>query len=256
MTDTARVADMVLPCTSVLEEEDIIYSSMFSPYVSYSSRVVDPPEGIVGEYEFFRRLAKKMELKEYPNMDQTEFLEKAIRPLLDTYEVTLDQIKDSYFAIPGREVPWQDGKFKTPSGKFELYSTIAMEEGANPLPTYIRALEGDREFPLRLLTPHCKKSLHSQHFAFTSEVPVVYMNERTFVFHGLIMDGLAKIESKQGALIAKIEIDDNIGDEILMIYEGWWHKSGSVNILTEDIISDIGEQAAIYDCFCKISNYK
>ncbi|MDF2548877.1 MAG: hypothetical protein K0R93_3775 [Anaerosolibacter sp.] len=255
MTDTAKLADIVLPCTSILEEEEVIYSSMFSPYVSYSSRAVEPPEGIMGEYEFFRRLAKKMEIKAYPDMDQAEFLKKAIQPLLDAYEITLDQIKDSYFTIPEREVPWQDGKFETPTGKFELYSEIAMKEGANPLPAYIPALAGDREFPLRLLTPHCKKSLHSQHFAFTSKLPVVYMNEKTFAAHGLLKDGLIKIESKQGALIAKSEVDDSIGDEILMIYEGWWHKSGSVNILTEDIISDIGEQAAIYDCFCKISNH-
>jgi anaerobic selenocysteine-containing dehydrogenase len=168
----------------------------------------------------------------------------------------LDELKHVYFSIPGREIPWQDGQFETPSGKFELYSETAITEGASPLPTYIPALEGDQEFPLRLLTPHCKKSLHSQHFAFTSEAPVVYLNEKTFAANGLKMEGFVMIESKQGALIAKPEIDENIGDGILMIYEGWWHKSGSVNILTEDIISDIGEQAAIYDCFCKISNHK
>jgi anaerobic selenocysteine-containing dehydrogenase len=44
MTDTARHADLVLPCTSVLEEEDIIHSSMFSPYVNHSGRAVLPPD--------------------------------------------------------------------------------------------------------------------------------------------------------------------------------------------------------------------
>lgn len=256
MTDTARLADVVLPCTSIMEEEDIIYSSMFSPYASYSSKVVEPPEGIIGEYEFFRRLARKMELEEYPDINQVEFLERAIQPLKDKFGITLNELKHTYFSIPGREIPWQDGRFQTSSGKFELYSETAITEWASPLPTYIPALEGDREFPLRLITPHCKNSLHSQHFAFTSEAPVVYLNKNTFTANGLETEGFVRIESKQGALIAKPELDENIGDGILMIYEGWWHKSGSVNILTEDIISDIGEQAAIYDCFCKISNYK
>ncbi|MBB6217130.1 anaerobic selenocysteine-containing dehydrogenase [Anaerosolibacter carboniphilus] len=256
MTDTAKLADIVLPCTSILEEEDLIYSSMFSPYISYSAKAVAPPDGIIGEYEFFRRLAIKLGLEEYPDIGQGEFLERAIQPLMNTFEITLDQIKHSYFSIPKREIPWEDGKFETPSGKFELYSEMAMAEGTSPLPTYIPALEGGREFPLRLLTPHCKKSLHSQHFVFISEVPVVYLNKKTFVSNHLEMSGLVKIESKQGILIAKPEIDESVGDEILMIYEGWWHKSGSVNFLTEDIISDIGEQAAIYDCFCKISNHK
>ena len=40
-----------------------------------------------------------------------------------------------------------------------------------------------------------------------------------------------------------------------MMYEGWWHKSGSVNLLTTDYISDMGEQAAYYECFCRVKNY-
>jgi len=59
MTDTARHADIVLPCTSILEEEDIIATSMFSPCLNYSRPAVQPPAGIIGEFEFFRRLAKK-----------------------------------------------------------------------------------------------------------------------------------------------------------------------------------------------------
>ena len=43
MTDTARAADLVLPCTSILEEEDLVYSSMFSPYLNYAGRAVAPP---------------------------------------------------------------------------------------------------------------------------------------------------------------------------------------------------------------------
>ena len=32
----ARAADLVLPATHILEEEDLVYSSMFSPYLNYS----------------------------------------------------------------------------------------------------------------------------------------------------------------------------------------------------------------------------
>jgi hypothetical protein len=36
------------------------------------------------------------------------------------------------------------------------------------------------------------------------------------------------------------------------IEQGWWHKSGSVNVLTSDRISEMGEQAAYYDCFVHV----
>ncbi|KXG77880.1 molybdopterin-containing oxidoreductase family protein [Thermotalea metallivorans] len=252
MTDTAKLADIVLPCTSVMEEEDIMYSSMFTSYLNYSDRVVNPPDGIMGEYEFFRALAKKMDMQEYPDIAQTEFLRRAIQPLTDKFGVTLDQLKKTYFAIPDQEIPWKDRQFHTPSGKFELYSEEALKDGVSPIPVYLPPRTGDREYPLRLITPHCKKSLHSQHFAFTDELPVVYINEKTFKANHLKGDRPVSIESKQGTLMAKVKIDEGIGDDLLMIYEGWWHKSGSVNFLTEDAISDIGEQAAFYDCFCRI----
>ena len=39
---------------------------------------------------------------------------------------------------------------------------------------------------------------------------------------------------------------------LVMIYQGWWHKSGAVNFLTAERLSDMGEQAAYYDTFCRI----
>ena len=39
-----------------------------------------------------------------------------------------------------------------------------------------------------------------------------------------------------------------------MIYEGMWHKSGSVNMLTTDEVSDIGDQAVYYECFCRLES--
>jgi anaerobic selenocysteine-containing dehydrogenase len=38
-----------------------------------------------------------------------------------------------------------------------------------------------------------------------------------------------------------------------MVYQGWWHGSGAaVNNLTSDRTTDIGKQAAYYDCLCRI----
>ena len=42
-----------------------------------------------------------------------------------------------HFALEGEEIPWKDGKFDTPSGKYELYSETAKNQGLSPLPEYI-----------------------------------------------------------------------------------------------------------------------
>ena len=254
MTDTAKQADLVIPCTHVMEEEDLLLSSMFTPYLNYSQKVVEPRDGIIGEYEFFRALAKKMNLNQYPDIEKDEFLRRAVKPLEEAFHTTFESLKESFFTIPNREIAWEERVFATPSGKYELYSQEAKREGLSPIPQYIPAMEGEIKYPLRLITPHLKDSLHSQHFAFIKEIPRVYINEATAEKYSLKEHGFAKVTSKQGSLRVKIVIDNNVGADLLMIYEGWWHQSGSVNFLTEALISDMGEQAAYYDCFCNITS--
>lgn len=257
MTDTARHADLVLPCTSVLEEEDIIYTGMFSPYINFSVRAVDPPKGVMSEYDFFAALARRMAITRYPFISPKDFLRGAIQPLKEKFGVGYDELKNKYcFSLPGREIPWQDGVFATPSGKYELYSERALKDGQSPLPVFIEGEKGDKQYPLRLLTPHTKNSLHSQHFAFVDDKPEAFLHSLTLQAYHLEDGGLARVCSPQGELLVRVQSDDRFADDMVVIYEGWWHKSGSVNFLTHSGISDMGEQAAYYDCFCRIEPVK
>ncbi len=63
MTDTATLCDLFIPCTNTLESEDIIYSSMTNPYITYNERAVKPAHKLMDEYYFFMELAKKDEIK-------------------------------------------------------------------------------------------------------------------------------------------------------------------------------------------------
>jgi anaerobic selenocysteine-containing dehydrogenase len=254
MTDTARNADVVLPCTSVLEEEDIIYTSMFHPYLNYSFQAVEPPVGVGSEYDIFQTLARKLGLNGYPYIDRGEFLARAVAPLCKAFDVSMDDLKDGYFCVPGQEVPWRDGTFKTPSGKYELYSTRAQRDGLPALPTLMTPVEPTDEYPLRLITPHTRASLHSQHFAFVDHIPTAYLNHATLKRYRLKAGEQASVISPRGRIRVLLARDDRIGSEIVMIYQGWWHKSGSVNLLTDDGVSDMGEQAAYYDCFCRVQS--
>jgi len=198
MTDTARHADIVLPCTSILEEEDIIVTSMFSPCLNYSHPAVKPPAGVIGEFEVFRRLAKKMELTGYPDIDQVEYLKRAVKPLEKTFGITWETIRNTYVTLPGNRIPWQDGKFLTPSGKYELYSEKALADGHAPMPVLVEPTSPPADYPLRLLTPHARQSMHSQHFAFTDAIPSVHLSPVTASAHGLQVDQRARLSSPAG----------------------------------------------------------
>ena len=252
MTDTARHADLVLPCTSVLEEEDIICSSMYSPYVNYSARAVEPPAGVMGEYDFFRALTRKMNLNNYPFMPPLDFLKQAVGPLLEACHSDFGSLIKGAIKLPGTDTPWQDNSFSTPSGKYELYSEIALEAGLPPMPNFKAPLKGPPGFDLRLLTPHLKTSLHSQGFAFVDDPPLAHVNPLVLAEKQLTGKADAQVVSPNGRLQVRVKPDAAVSEGIVMIYEGWWHKSGAVNFLTDDVLSDMGEQAAYYDTFCNL----
>jgi len=254
MTDSVMAADLVLPATSILEEEDFIYTGTYSPYLSYSEQVIKPVRNIMGEYDLFRNLAKKMELKDYPDIDKETFFRNALKPLMEKANVSYEYLKENYFALEGEEIPWKDGKFDTPSGKYELYSETAKSQGLSPVPEYIPIKEKDENYSLRLLSPHPKNSINSQHFAFEEGKPVAHINENTLKQQGFENNQLVKVKSKYGEIEAYLLISDIVGENIIMIYEGMWHKSGSVNMLTTDEVSDIGDQAAYYESFCRLES--
>ncbi|MGO0861930.1 molybdopterin-dependent oxidoreductase, partial [Clostridioides difficile] len=137
MTDTATLCDLFIPCTNTLESEDIIYSSMTNPYITYNERAVKPKHEFMDEYYFFMELAKKMELRDYPFVSKKEYLEKVIEPLnrLDK-SLDIEKLKNSYFTIHN-PIAWKDKKFETPSGKYELYSERIRDLGISPIPVYI-----------------------------------------------------------------------------------------------------------------------
>lgn len=253
MTDTARHADLVIPATTIFEEEDFVYTNMFNPHLQYSRRVVEPDEGMMGEFDFFDLLARRIGIASYPCMGRQAFFEATLAPLMAQYGVAMDRLKRTPFRIPDEEIPWRDGWFATPSGKYELYSERAAADGQHPLPTFVPPEPGPAEYPLRLITPHAKGSLHSQHFAFVDGLPVLYLHPDVIDAYGFVEGEKATVSTEKGALTTTVKANAGLDGETAMIYEGWWHKSGAVNRLVGDDLSDMGEQAAFYECFCRVA---
>ena len=63
MTDSAAAADLVLPCTNFLEEEDIYFNSMSHSYINYGPRLLEAPGECRSEYSFLGELARLLSLK-------------------------------------------------------------------------------------------------------------------------------------------------------------------------------------------------
>ena len=252
MTDTARFADIVIPAASVFEQDDIFATSMYSPFLNYSQKAVEPPQGLMPEFEFYLNLASRMGLKNLGFKNSEDYLKKSLAPLLNQFNIQFSDLRDSYFCIEKDRIAWEDMNFKTPSGKIELYSEKALKDGFSPFSAFIEPLKNKNGFPLRLLTCHTEDSMHSQEFAFCDDVPVVYLNRITADKYGIKDQAFVYVQGEKSKLKARVCVTENICDSTALIHQGWWHKSGAVNFLTESLISDMGGQAAYYDSFCAI----
>ena len=124
-----------------------------------------------------------------------------------------------------------------------------MADGCSPVATHIEATTANPDYPQRLITPHRRESMHSQHFAFIDDIPEAVVSPETLQALHLTDGGCALVSSDRGTLLVRIRCDSGAAADAVTIEQGWWHKSGSVNVLTSDRISEMGEQAAYYDCF-------
>ncbi len=252
LTDTARRADIVIPAAFVFEQADVFATSMYTPVLNYSQKAVEPPDGIMPEFDFYLKLAEKTGLDNLGFKTSEEYLKRSTASFSQKIGTQDVLSPEAYLRIKKDEIAWEDKVFETPSGKIELYSRKALQDGQSPLPNFSAPYMGKDQFPLRLLTCHTKDSMHSQGFAFIEKKPVVYVNKETAAKFDVKEGVVVRVSGEKASLEATVCLDDAICNNTAFIYQGFWHKSGAVNYLTTSVMSDMGLQAAFYDSFCTL----
>lgn len=244
ITDTVKECDLFIPVTSQLESEDLLFSSMMNPYLVYNEKILEPQEKLMDEYYFFMEVAKRLKMSNYPIVTKKEYLEKVIYPLKNiNSDISLEYLKNNYFTLH-KDVAWSDKNFVNESGKFEI---INCEE--------IKKFEANKYkdiSKLRLLTNHGRDSLSSQHFMDDDGIAIAYINEKEAKRFNINNNEIIYLKSENGQIRVKINIDKSIGDNIVMMFVGWWERHGNPNFLTNSGISDIGGQITYNETFVEI----
>ena len=244
ITDTVKECDLFIPVTSQLESEDLLFSSMMNPYLVYNEKILEPQEKLMDEYYFFMEVAKRLKMSNYPIVTKKEYLEKVIYPLKNiNSDISLEYLKNNYFTLH-KDVAWSDKNFVNESGKFEI---INCEE--------IKKFEANKYkdiSKLRLLTNHGRDSLSSQHFMDDDGIAIAYINEKEAKRSNINNNEIIYLKSENGQIKVKINIDKSIGDNIVMMFVGWWERHGNPNFLTNSGVSDIGGQITYNETFVEI----
>ncbi|QOR66650.1 molybdopterin-dependent oxidoreductase [Cytobacillus suaedae] len=260
MTDTAALADYVLPTTTVFEEEDIYFSSMYHHYANYGPKLVDPPGEAKSDLWIWTKLAELLGFGEDFNYSRREFLQLGLGYLEDK-GVTLDTfLENNHVELPVDHVPWSDYKFTTKSGKFEFTSSMGNDKGYNGKPSLLFPEESTnselvKKYPYTLLTIHPMRSNHSQHYHLIESMQQIKVDVSKDIARekGLNENDSVRVFNNRGELKGIVKILENAHPTTINIDEGQWSKyGGSPNLLTPDRVSDNGLGSTLYDCLVNI----
>jgi len=229
LTADAAYADVVLPATAMFEIDSYM---TYGPIFRLREKVIEPVGEARNDYLIMAELAKRLGYGDlYPQSE-----EEMIKFALKDSGYTLDKIKKAggtvKIPIPMMEYKkWEKGKlrkdgnpgFETPTGKFELWSTVLEDNGYEPLPKYIEPEEGPLADPKLFKTyplvfnsgarPHT--DFRSQHHGIKGLLkdnpePIVELNVINAKKRGIKTGDLVEVRTPRGKVTFRAKITDDI----------------------------------------------
>ncbi|MCL1876124.1 MAG: molybdopterin-dependent oxidoreductase [Synergistaceae bacterium] len=253
MTDDTDWADLVLPACHYLEQYGF-HPSYWHHYFQTTVPVCQPYYEAVPDLEIFEELGRRMGYEEYFPRDRTglDYIKMLVGEDADVDMATSPNgpIRFSEDWCP--KVPNENGKFDTPSGKFEFYSSTMAERGKkfkgdfNPLPNFVEPDESvfgtpklAKKYPLSVISQHPAFRTHSQYcnLPWIKEIegPThIFMNREDAESRNILDGDKVRIYNDRGELndiVVKVSIRVKRG--VIEFSSGMWVKyGGSVNKLT------------------------
>ncbi len=264
LTDTAKMADIVLPAAMFLEDDDMVYSYGHS-YIQLKQKAVECAGACKTDREMFRLLGQRFgfDMRYLPEDD-----EEILRGITKAsgLKTSLERLREEPYLFDGfEEIAFSDLVFPTRSGKIEFYSeAIAEDWGVDPLPVFTEPPESKysepelfAKYPLQLMSAHPKDRINSQ---FEKAKPAQEVNETRVYLHSLdaqvrdIQEGdMVRVFNGRGELFRKAQVGEKIKPGVINVFEGEWRAAGaSVNVLNEDRDTDIGFGTAYHNCLVEI----
>jgi anaerobic selenocysteine-containing dehydrogenase len=258
MTDTAQLADVVLPATMFMEHDDI-YKGGGNQHVTLGPKLVDPPEGPRTNLYVIEELAKRLGVADKPGFGMSE--REHIDVMLKSRNLgTFDTFREERWADlqpPFEQAHFisgfghRDGKFRfrpdwtgTPAPGKPPKSMGAQGNWAMlpEFPDHVELIEvADAEHPFRLATSPARSFLNSSFTETPSSLkrevrPELQIHPDDAAKLGLADGDRVEIGNARGDVVLHARLFDGMRRGVV-IAEGIWpnsaHERGEgINVLT------------------------
>lgn len=273
MTDTAEMADIVIPATMFVEHDDI-YRAGGQNHILLGPKLVEPPETVRSNLFVIEELAKRLGVSDRPGFGFTarDMVDRVLKDSnLPDYDYFLEHkwfdrqpdFDDAHFL---NGFAHADGKFHfrpdwvngaAPNKPPAAVGALGPHEELPQFPDQVDVIElADAEHPFRLATSPARNFLNSS-FAETKTSrqkegrPELMVNPEDALAHGLQAGDLVRIGNTRGDLRIHVKVTEEVKPGVL-IAEGLWpnkaHVDGEgINVLTgADPVAPYGG-AAVHD---------
>ena len=234
MTPSSLLADFVLPMASWLERSYIDTMEDFADFAVGGERAIPPLGERKEDYYFWRELGIRLGQKEYwPWETFEEHIAYRLKPLGMSYE---EFVRAGCLLTPLEEKKYERLGFATPSGKFEIYSSILEKLGYDPLPFFeepaespIRTPHVARDYPLILNTGGRFMPQHHSEFRQWGTGmrekhpdPLADVNSEDAKLLGIDDGDWIYIETRRGRIRQKARVSENIPCGMVNAEASWW----------------------------------
>ncbi|HEU5192880.1 MAG TPA: molybdopterin-dependent oxidoreductase [Methylomirabilota bacterium] len=269
MTDTARHADIVLPATTMLEQEDLVGSWGFN-YVALNERAIEPVGEARSTAEVGRLLAARLKLNnEIFRLADRELIALALQGSRAEQEgASLERLAAEGFVrvgpVRGAAI-FAEGQFPTPSGRFEFASDSLARAGLGPVPLYVPPAESPEtnptvagRYPLRLLTLKRHYSINSSYGALPVLIraepePQLELHVDDARARGIAEGQTVRVWNDRGSVSYRAHLTDKLRPGTVAAPFGPWMRGGaSVNSLTSDRLGDLGNGPTFCDTLVEV----
>ncbi|MEO6743228.1 MAG: molybdopterin oxidoreductase family protein [Caldimonas sp.] len=259
MTDTADMADYVLPATTQLEHLDV-HTSYGHTYALINEAAIAPLGEAKPNTQIFRELAARMGFDDACFGDSDENLARmAFRPDAVDFDVLR---RDGWVKLAIPEAPFAEGRFPTPSGRCLIDSP---QHGVpDHLPNYEAASSTPdlaARFPLAMISPPARNFLNSSFVNVRSlrdieGEPLVEIHADDARSRGVASGRMVRVFNDRGSYLCKAVVSARARPGVVNGLGVWWRKLGAertnVNELTHQRLTDIGRAPSFYDCLVEV----